>query len=563
MVIASPPHAPSVADIVGSTRIWGVWTSLYGQRSERNAGVGDFEDLARIAEELAGSGAAFAGVNPVHSRGIAETGISPYAPSSRTALDAGHIAFDKIPEFAVSPCARELSDSAGSMMSQARDATAIDYVQHKKMTIEILRALFETFEIDADSTRRSEFEIWRSGRSGASPAPGSSSASRQACFEALSECFGSDWRSWPEPYRTFESDAVRDFITGNARAIRFFEWCEWIAESQLSAAQARATAAGMPVGLYLDIAVGVRPGGAETWATPDVFAKGVSLGAPPDLLNAQGQAWNLAGFSPFGLKENEYRPFREMLRNTMAHAGMVRIDHIIGLRRSFWLPENGAPGGYVSFPSEILMALVRIEAQRANCLVVGEDLGTVPEGLRENMEDSGLYGCSIMAFERSHDGFLPPGQYRRQSLASFGTHDLPPLAGWWQGEDIETRSSLGHLAGEAIDRAWSERHRDRVGFCRRLAEAGLLPDGIDPEAPPDRLDEALRDAMHAILAGSAADLVALGLDDIFGLIDQQNVPGTVDEAPNWRRRAPVTIEELADTPELKRAASIMNTGRRP
>lgn len=245
----------------------------------------------------------------------------------------------------------------------------------------------------------------------------------------------------------------------------------------------------------------------------------------------------------------------------MANAGLVRIDHVIGLKRSFWVPDNGAPGGYVTFPVDILLALVRIEAQRAGCLVVGEDLGTVPEGLREALTDSGLYGCSIMAFERAHDGFTPPAHYRRHSLASFGTHDLPSLAGWWRGRDIETRAELGHLEAGRLEKAWHARHRDRVYFCRRLAEAGKLPEDINPESPPDCLDDGLRDAMHALLADSGAALVALSLDDIFNVIDQQNVPGTILEAPNWRRRAPARIEDLARAQELHQAASIMNKAR--
>lgn len=317
----------------------------------------------------------------------------------------------------------------------------------------------------------------------------------------------------------------------------------------------------MALGLYLDIAVGVRPGGAETWATGDAFAVGASLGAPPDLLNSEGQRWDLAPFSPLGLARADYAPFRAMLTTAMAHAGMVRIDHVIGFRRSFWVPDDGSPGGYVTVPQEVLLALTRLEAARAGCVVVGEDLGTVPDGLREALDGSGLLGCAILPFERAGDGYAAPEGYRPRTLAAFGTHDLPTIAGWWRGRDIEIRVALGHLAGEPVQWARDERAWLRTRLCHLMAERGLLPDGIDPDHPPHEADARIVDAVHALVARAGSEAVAVSLDDAVAETEAQNVPGTVAEQPNWRRRHRIGVGEMAVHPALARLAAVMEAGR--
>ncbi|MEM1384390.1 MAG: 4-alpha-glucanotransferase [Pseudomonadota bacterium] len=554
LVVASPPCAPSLADLIGRPSAWGVTGALYGFRSARNHGVGDYEDLARLAENLAPMGAAFLGINPIHSRGAAEKGISPYSPSSRTEIETGHLALDRIAALAETPAAQALLGEAAPKLAAARAADLTDYAARRALAEPVLRAVFERFE-RSETPRRRDFEAWLAARP--------SRQSLQALFEALSLVHGPDWRFWPRALQDPDGPAARAFAAENSAQTRFHAWCQWLAEGQLADAQSRAKAAGMALGLYLDIAVGVRPGGAETWAERAAFGTGVSLGAPPDLLNARGQSWGLAPLTPHGLAAAHYAPFRRMLRTAMAHAGAVRIDHVIGLVRSYWVPENGAPGGFVQMPTETLMALIRIEAARANCLVIGEDLGTVPDGLRDLMAASGLLGCAIMPFERSHHDIAAPTAYRPLTLASFGTHDLPTLAGWWQGADIRQRVALGHLDGEPIRWAWDERIWARQRFCHRLIEAGLLPDGIDPGAPPEMLSPPLADAMHALLARASSALVAVQLDDVFGVIDQQNVPGTIDEVPNWRRRLPVALEELADHPDLARIAAVMRRERGP
>lgn len=536
LVIVSPPMAPQLPERAGRERGWGIMATAYGLRSERNLGFGDYEDLAAAAEALADSGAAFFGINPVHDRGVAEVGASPYSPSSRSRLETRHIAVDCIPEFAAAPKAQVFLAEVAPQLAAARSGELVDYEFAGEITLQALRAVYDSF-IALSGPRRQEFERWQVARE--------PFAVRQSAYEALSECHGADWRHWPHSFQSPESPETKAFIAASAEAIEFHEWRQWIAGAQLASAQARAEAAGMSLGLYLDIAVGVRPGGAETWANRTAFAVGASLGAPPDLLNSEGQNWDLAPYSPLGLRADRYQPFRQMLRTTMAHAGVVRIDHIIGFARSFWAPENGTPGGYVEFPLDVLLALTRLEAARAGCVVVGEDLGTVPDGLRDALDGSGLFGCAIMPFERQGDAFEAPWAYRQRTLASFGTHDLPPLDGWWEGVDLETRRRLGHLDDAGLATSHAERVQARVALCHLLQSTWLLPEGHTPEHPPASLDATLRDAIHTLLSRSASGLVAVSLDDIFGVKAQQNVPGTVEEEPNWRRKAPLAVEDIA------------------
>ena len=317
----------------------------------------------------------------------------------------------------------------------------------------------------------------------------------------------------------------------------------------------------MAFGLYLDVAVGVRPGGADTWATPDCFARGVSLGAPPDAFSPGGQNWNLVPFNPPGLRAAAYRPFVRMLRAAMANAGIVRIDHVLGLDRSYWVPESGAPGGYVRCPLKSLLALVRIEAVRAGCIVVGEDLGSVSRGLRQQLADAGLLGCAVMQFEIDGHGIRPPRRWRRASLASAGTHDTPTLKGWWSGRDIELRHALGQTTVDERDTALGSRSAERAALCRLLVDEGFAPPDLDAARPPVEADDAIVVAVHALLAGAASALFAVQLDDALGGVEQQNLPGTIDEHPNWRRRYPVAAEALARAPSLAAIARVVGSTR--
>lgn len=516
LVVASPDTAPDLGARELSAPRWGVTTALYGLRSDDNLGIGTYRDLGAAAEALGRQGADFLGINPVHALGAASPTISPYSPTHRGFLNTDHIA-------PPGPVA-----DSGAL----RQADLVDYAASRRLLDEALRAAYRGL----DRVDTGDFEAYRR-RSGAA-------LQDFATFEALSLVHGPDWRIWPEALRHPTGTAVRQFAAENEAEIAYHAYLQWLADSQLGAAQRAARCGGMALGLFVDLAIGVRPDGAEVWAEPHAFARGVSLGTPPDQFNSQGQVWGLAPMSPIGLDADLYRPFVNTMRAVVGHAGMARIDHILGFMRCFWVPENGAPGAYVRYPVDVLLAITKVEATHAGCLVIGEDLGVLPDGLRDRLAESRLYGCSVAQFERGDDGDLRhPADYRPATLAMFATHDTPTVRGFWQGWEIDRQHAFGQLDAEAVSTARQRRDWDR----RRLH---WLVDGAS-DAPSEDLDSGHIARIHAMLGDGASEIVAVQLDDVFARVEQPNFPGTVDEYPNWRLRCPATIGDLKDIPALE------------
>jgi 4-alpha-glucanotransferase len=513
LLIAAPPTAPDLASLGLPAPRWGVTAPLYGLRSERGVGVGTYADLADAARALAGQGADFLGINPVHALGTAPHLISPYSPSHRGFFTTDHIT--------------PPNGSAEGKTAGAIDRDAVRAELHRQ-----LRAAHR----DLGSTQRAALAAFR--------LRGGEALQRFATFEALCDVHGVDWHHWPTALRDPKSSAVRRFRETVEGEIDYHAYLQFLADAQLADAQRAAREAGMALGLYTDLAVGVRPDGAEVWAEPGSFARGVSLGSPPDQFNPLGQVWGLAPTAPLGLADWLYQPFIDALRATFRHAGIARIDHVLGFMRCFWVPENGAAGGYVRYPTEILLAIVRVEATHAGCLIIGEDLGVLPDGLQERLAESRLYGCSVVQFERANDGDVRhPRDFRPHTLASFATHDTPTVRGFWTGWDIERRVGFGQLDAADAQAAHQRRDWDR----RRL---NWLADGTTGEPSPD-LDAAGVARMHALLATAACDLIAVQLDDLYARVEQANFPGTVDEYPNWRLKCPVTVAALQYVPALE------------
>ncbi len=563
-LIVAPRGAFGIVDLGAADRLWGVTAPLYGLRSETNWGIGDLADLGRLAELSGGFGAAFVGINPIHAQfPTAPERYSPYSPSSRRFFNVLLIAIEQMPELAHSEAAQALLASADfeARLEQVRGVELIDYPAVAALKLEALELLFEGLRARPQSPRWTAFEAFRRE---AGPR-----LERQALFDALFEHFhGQDpahhtWRTWPLPYQDAASAEVARFAAAHRDRVAFFAWLQWLAEEQLEQAQRQASTV-MPLGLYLDLAVGVTPDGAEAWADRDSIVAGASLGAPPDEFNEAGQNWGLAPLSPHGLRVRAYAPIIEILRSGMRHAGAVRIDHILGLQRSFWWPAGGAPGAYVRQPVDDLLGVVALELHRQRCVVVGEDLGTVPAGLRRLLDRTGVMGCSVLYFEREQDGsFRKAADYRSRSIASIGTHDLPTLAGFWAGRDIDWRERLG-LYGDPAQggRERGARRAELTGLLRLLESEGLLPQGIDPGAPPDDLPWPVAVALHRMLAGSPAVLMALQIEDALGAIEQANLPGTIDQHPNWRRRLEPSMARLGRVHRLQELAAAI-AGERP
>ncbi|HEX7909437.1 MAG TPA: 4-alpha-glucanotransferase [Paraburkholderia sp.] len=531
--------------------LWGIATQLYGLRRNGDGGIGDYSALAQFAIESAKRGAHALAVSPTHAMFSAEPNrFSPYSPSSRLWLNVTHI--DPAAVFGANALHAALDASqATRAWSALEDLPLIDWPNAVVLKLKVLRALYERFctqERAQDTPRALEFHGFceRAGRA----------LEDHARFEALqaaqlAQGGNGHWRNWPEALRDPRSPEVEAFAEANGHEVAFHLFLQWLAAKGLSHAQYAARDAGMAVGLIADLAVGCDSAGSHAWSYRDDMLQGVSVGAPPDLFNQAGQAWGLTTFSPRAMRTQGFSAFIDMLRAAFAHAGGVRIDHILGLRRLWLVPEGQSArhGAYLRYPLEDLLRLIALESWRHRAIVIGEDLGTVPPGFRERLDDHGLAGIRVLWFEGAHggSGFKPPQQWDRHAVGTTTTHDLPTVTGWWRGSDITWRNRIGQTMARADGRdpeevAQQERARDRVELWRAFQQAGVAAPDVGappPESAP--VDEAL-----AFVAATPGPLVTFPLEDLLAQVEQPNLPGSIDEHPNWRRRVALPVGELFD-----------------
>jgi 4-alpha-glucanotransferase len=506
--------APRTAFSGDFDRCWLLAVQLYAVRSARNWGMGDFTDLMGLLELAASLGADGVGLNPLHALfDDRPTDCSPYSPNSRLFLNPFYIDVEKLAGV------RPDRDAIKNL----RQSDLVDYTAIAKLKGQALRSAFAKFKTTASGASHQDFELFRIERGPL--------LERFACFETLRRKFNVAWWDWPETWRQPDEARCAQLRQGpDGAEIEFVEFVQWAADRQLRDCRDRAAELGLKVGLYLDVAVGVQSGGFDAWNEQAAISRHLSVGAPPDALNTAGQNWGLAGFNAAGLKLTSFEPFREMLRTSMRYAGAIRLDHVLGLKRLYLVPHGYAAdnGVYVSMPFEALLAAVAQESVAHHCVVIGEDLGTVPEGFREQMADWGIWSYQVMMFERDDIGaFRGIEHYSANALVTFNTHDLSTYAGWRSFCDLKLKRSIGIDPGESDDERWQA--------LTRLSDI-LRAHGIEGH---DLY------AMAGFLARTKSRLLTLSLEDLLGLIDQPNIPGTVDEHPNWRRRLPVTIDHIA------------------
>lgn len=500
-------------------RVWGLAVQLYALKSARNWGHGDFGDLKRLIEIAAPLGAAAIGLNPLHALFPEDAErASPYGPNSRLFLNVLYIDVQAIPEFDVLTAAEQAE------AARLRELDLIDYGAVARLKLAALARAYEGFRARATAERRADFHAFREEQDEA--------LLRFCCFEVLRRQLAPrPWPEWPAPWRTPDKAALSGFCEQHEFVCGFVAFCQWIADRQLAACQETAHKLGMPVGLYVDLAVGIDRHGADAWSDQDTVLADVAAGAPPDEFNPAGQDWGLAPFHPSRIAANDFTSLRQLLRATMRHAGAVRIDHVLGLRRMFLMPVGAGAknGAYVRYPFEAMLRVVADESRKARCVVIGEDLGTVPDGFRDRMMRWGLWTYRVLLFERRQDGeFAAPQTYPEQALATFNTHDLPTFRGWITGHDLRTKNEIGIDPGETAEaRTWWQ------GSLRRLLS----------EFGGGRSSEDFA-AVAAVLGATPSKLAMVGLDDVVGVLDQANIPGTVAEHPNWRRKLPVNLEDL-------------------
>lgn len=560
----APRRCFGVADAMGGAgnaahadpRLWGLGVQLYSLRRPGDGGIGDFTGLAQLARSAGRHGAAALAISPVHAMFSADVHrFSPYGPSSRLFLNVLHVDPAAVlgPQ-ALSAVLAEMGGGTSARLAALEQEGLLDWPAAASIKLAVLRRLFDRFGNGVDQR---EFERFRTDGGGA--------LEDHARFEALhawrlASSENGDWRSWPEGLRNPRGADVERFAREHAAEVRFHAFLQWQAARGLSGAQRSARDAGMPIGLIADLAVGADTGGSQAWSRQTELINGLSVGAPPDIMNTRGQSWGLGAFSPHAMKAQGFGAYIEMLRATFAYAGGARIDHVLGLSR-LWLVPNGASptdGAYLQYPLEDLLRLIALESWRHRAIVIGEDLGTVPEGFDATLADAGLLGIRVLLFEQKDGRFRKPAEWSPHAIATTTTHDLPTLAGWWQGRDNDWRRDLDlQEKGRSEDDIRNDRQRERAALWQALAESGLaggaMPDG---RAGSETLDAAIE-----FVAATPAPLAMLPIEDALGLPEQPNLPGTVDEHPNWRRRLPHTVESVLDQPSVARRLAIMNRVR--
>ncbi|MBS7707260.1 4-alpha-glucanotransferase [Chelatococcus asaccharovorans] len=555
----APSRCVSVEELTGAGRRWGVAAQLYGLRREidaktpvGNGGIGDFRDLADLAGVVADARGEAVSIGPVHALFSADPGrASPYAPSSRLFLNPLHADPTAIADLSQIEKALDQADMRMAMVRH-NESRLIDWPAAAKAKLAFLRALKSIMAADLapGGSYGGDFAdfVARGGRA----------LRDHAVFEALhAACLKNDpgahhWRQWPAEFHESGSEAVAAFAAAQAEEVSFHLFLQWLADKSLARAQAAARDAGLGIGILCDLAIGTDGGGSYAWAHRDEVMAGVSIGAPPDLFNQLGQDWGLTALSPRTLVARDFAPFLDTLRAGMRHAGGLRIDHILGFARLWLVPDGATPdeGAYLAYPLATMLRLVALESWRHQAIVIGEDLGTVPPGLREALEDIGVIGMRVLWFERDENAYKSASSWPRTATAMTTTHDLPTVAGWWTGRDIDWREKLalfGHGGSAATERA--ARDEDRAALWSAFTTEGLV---TDREPQPGAQAEPVVDAAIAFVADTPADLVLIPLEDILGETEQPNLPGTVAEHPNWCRRLPIATQGLAEPPAAAR-----------
>ena len=614
---------PEIA--AGRRRLWGLSAQLYLLRSKKNWGIGDYGDLLELAAMLRPLGADVIGLNPLHALFLDDPEqASPYSPASRLLLNVLNIDVAQVveltPEFDLARALASGSDLA--KLEHCRETALVDYSKVKELKIGVLRRIFELWIEDRSAERWQMFERFRRAAG--------------QCFEqhvtllAMREHFASqsrelaDWHRWPENCRHPKGEGTARFVADHGERVAWHAWLQYLADRQLTAAAAAAST--MAVGLYRDLAVGADGSGAETWSNHTAVVQDARVGAPPDIHNPAGQNWGLPPFHPQALRNEAYKSFIELIRANMRHAGGLRIDHVMALRQLYWIPEGASPadGAYVRYPLADLVGILKLESMRHECLIVGEDLGTVPEGFREQMEAARILSYRVLFFEKDETGFIAPADYPHLALAVAGSHDMPTLRAWWRGSDLDLKERL-HLYPQARDATSARQDReedqrlltsllrregligDRLRSDQRLddgprqgalfedghRQGALFEDGhrqgalfddelhqselLDEEQRPGEVfDEELRlgepiedglrsdqqfEAAHRFLASTASAIALVQLDDVTDEQSPVNVPTTSNEHPNWRRKMSLDLDEIRNSDRLRAIAELMRAER--
>ncbi|HJU03715.1 MAG TPA: 4-alpha-glucanotransferase [Nitrospiraceae bacterium] len=558
-------------------RIWGLSLQLYALRSSKNWGVGDFGDLAACVEWAANDlGAGMIGLNPLHLlENTRPYHISPYSPDSRLYLNALYLDVERISEWSKCAEARRLlkDESFRSMLDSLREQEIVNYEQVYAAKRQVLALLFASF-LERHCPLKGDSLAPRTARGRAFEQyvrQEGALLDHLALFRALSDTFQEQhgrrvvWQEWPEPYRHPRSPALDAYRSSHQWLIRFHQYLQWVTAEQLETVSRRAERLGMPVGLYHDLALGSDRTGSDAWMFQDVLALNADCGAPPDDFARDGQNWGLPPVIPHRLRLDGYRMFIQLLRKNLTYGGALRIDHVMSLFRLFWVPKGlpASAGAYVAYPWEDLLGILALESVRHRAVIIGEDLGTVPDFVREQLAAHRVLSYRVFYFERTHGGeWKAPKDYPRDALAVVATHDLPTLSGYWSNEDIELRLKLGLYPDEAaFHSALEDRKKDKARILRALRAEGLLEADHAESLGGSDWSAKLSHAIHAYVARTPSCLMLVSLEDLLGHRAQINVPGTLDAYPNWSLKMPLELEALRADPRPQELTAVLRAIR--
>ncbi|WP_202943069.1 4-alpha-glucanotransferase [Alteromonas macleodii] len=568
-LIVAPEACYTPNEIKEGKKIWGLSVQLYCVRSEKNWGIGDFSDLALLIEKAAGVGADFIGLNPIHALYPANpNACSPYGPSSRRWLNYLYIdvtAIDGYDDASVQAVVS--SNEFKATLEHARNVEHVDYEAVAHVKLAALKAVFDVYDVKYLRKNTKQNKAFK-----AFIEAGGESLDMLAVYDALQshlKAEGKDswgWPVFPQEYKDYHNPAVAKFKSANEQDVKFYLFLQWIAAQQLELASNKATDAGMTIGLYRDLAVGVSEGSAEIWGNKDLYCTGASVGAPPDILGPLGQNWGLPPMDPRKLYEQGYQPIIDLFASNMASSGSLRIDHVMALLRLWWVVkgDNAKDGGYVYYPVDDLLGILALESHRNQSLVIGEDLGTVPEEIRSKLADNGVYSYRVFFFEQAEDGgFFSPSHYPVQSMSTLTTHDMPTLIGYWHCLDLELGKEIGlYPTEEILQTLYADRHENKQAILDTLHGHGSIGDNVGRDVNHTGMNRDLNNRMQVHMAGGSSALLSLQLEDWLEMDKPVNIPGTFDEYPNWRRKLTENIESMFDRHDINELASKLTHARK-
>ena len=568
-LIVTPATSFQNEAIARGDNIWGTAIQLYTLKSDRNWGMGDFTDLAQLIKDMSAAGADFIGLNPIHALyPISAEHASPYSPSDRAFINVMYVDPEQVPEFAESATLKTWlkAKDTQAQLKAVRATADVDYTQVSALKYQAFDALFEVFEANhwGQGTQREEqFKAFA--------AKGGQELHEHCLFEALLKHFKAldinawGWPKWPEAFQDVKSAEVKAFAAENEQAIRYFMYLQFLADEQLEAVNQLTQSEGMKLGLYRDLAVGADRGGAEVWSNKNKFCLEASVGAPPDALGPVGQNWGLPPLEPIGLKAEGYQAFINLVRSNMHGCGALRIDHAMALFRLWWCPpgKTAAEGCYIHYDFEDLLGILLLESQRNQCLVIAEDLGTVPPEVMKAFPRAELFSNKVFYFEFDENGCTPPNEYAPKALAIVANHDMPTVKAYWNLTDLDLRKTLGMFTTEAVFQTEREgRETCKEQILEALDTSGRLPKGmsLDPAKTPEMTLE-LCQAIHCQLASGQSQIMAIQLEDFMLINKPVNVPGTSDEYANWRRKLDEDSTTLFNRPEIQAFCAALNRER--